>query len=316
MATTPLIFAIRRFRQDDGPGIRTTVFLKGCPLSCAWCHNPEAQNPAAEISFSNEECINCGECRDVCPRGAIRQPFPDRIERWLCTACGRCASHCPSMALRLVGEPMTEDALLTSLLRDRPFFMTSGGGVTFSGGEPTLHAEFLNSILPRLRQQGINTAIQTCGHFDADRFRRLLLPHLDLIHFDLKLADRKLHRHYTGIDNELILSNFRWLAAEARGRLLPRIPLIQGVTANRENLAAIAALLREVGLTRHQLLPYHPGGLAKHQILGRRAAAWLPTTMLTREEEHRWQEVMRRFVAGNGAETDGDGTYIPSPSQG
>lgn len=297
MATLPLIFDIRHFSQDDGPGIRTTVFFKGCPLSCAWCHNPESQNQAPEISFLNEHCINCGECRKVCPRGAIRHDTLERIERLFCNSCGLCAEQCPSTALRIVGKAMSEEDLLSTLLRDRLFFMTSGGGVTFSGGEPTMHADFLAEILPRLWQHSISITLQTCGHFDADSFRRLLLPHLDLIHFDLKLADSEQHRRYTGLDNDLILNNFRWLATEAKGRLLPRLPLIQSITANKENLAAIATLVREAGLAHCQLLPYHPGGLAKHQCLGHQAAAWLPTTMLTVEEERHWHEVMRRCLA-------------------
>lgn len=199
---TPLIFDIRRFALDDGPGIRTTVFFKGCPLACAWCHNPESQNPAAEIAFRGEICIECGECREICPQGAIHQPGTTRIERQRCDACGRCAEHCPTTALRLVGEPIGVEALLEALIRDRLFYETSGGGVTFSGGEPTIHADFLADILPRLRRHGIHITLQTCGHFDSDCFRRLLLPHLDLIHYDLKLADPALHRRHTGRSEE------------------------------------------------------------------------------------------------------------------
>jgi pyruvate formate lyase activating enzyme len=293
----PLVFDIRRFALDDGPGIRTTVFLKGCPLACLWCHNPESIRPEAEIVFHRQLCLGCGECATACPRGALCPEGPDRIDRRLCAACGACAEACPATALRVVGSHFPPSELLRLLLRDRSFFETSGGGVTFSGGEPALHPDYLSQVLTGLKHQGISTAIQTCGLFDYAAFRERILPLVDLIFFDLKLADPGRHRRYTGRDNAVILSNFRRLAAEARHRLRPRVPLVPGITATPENLAQIAAQLKELGFSACELLSCHSGGIAKRRALGESASPLLPGGMLIAAQELQLRQFMQRRLA-------------------
>lgn len=262
---TAVIFDIRRFALDDGPGIRTTVFFKGCPLACVWCHNPESIQPAAEIGFQSRSCVGCGTCAVVCPENCIAL---GRVDRAACTVCRRCVEACPADALRAIGEVYSADVLVELLIRDRMFYQTSSGGVTFSGGEPTLHMQFLSGILEVLKQCGVHTAIQTCGLFDLAAFKRLLLPHLDLIHFDIKLIDQREHKKYTGAGNAVILSNFRALTAIAKDRILPRIPLIPGITMRRDNLAGIAALLKDLGYAVCEVLPYNPDSARKRRTLG------------------------------------------------
>lgn len=286
---TPLVFDIRRFSLDDGPGIRTTVFLKGCSLACIWCHNPESMSADAEIIHNPSVCIQCGECFAVCPEGAVLIPPPSGIDRTLCTGCGKCVEVCPSTALRITGGYYPPDSLVMELLKDKGYFETSGGGVTFSGGEPCLYSEYLNEVMRLLKAHGIPVAIQTAGLFDLAEFREKILPHLDLIYFDLKLFDSWRHREYTGTGNGKIWDNFIALAGEKAVELIPRVPLVPGITADRNNLSGLAGLIRDAGCRQYELLPYHPGGIAKWRALGKPVPHCLPQGMMSPEEEHGWK---------------------------
>ncbi|MDX8405948.1 MAG: radical SAM protein [Mariprofundus sp.] len=212
MRNTALVFDIKRDASEDGPGIRTTVFLKGCPLSCVWCHNPEGRAITPEQDSSG----------------------------------------------RLIGTPMTVDELLYCLLQDKLFFLSSGGGVTLSGGEPTMQMDFSARLLQRLKGEGIHTAIETCGFFHYQSFKEKLLPWLDLIYFDLKLIDDDASRLYCGRSNRRILRNFARLLADSDIPVIPRIPLIPGITSTEKNLRGIAALLKQHGITECALMPYNP----------------------------------------------------------
>ncbi|MFZ5572686.1 MAG: glycyl-radical enzyme activating protein [Thermodesulfobacteriota bacterium] len=257
----PLVFEIKGNSLDDGPGIRSVVFFKGCPLSCVWCHNPEGMRPDAEISYDRRECVGCGTCLAACPEGALSRANPAFIDRRRCTLCFHCAEACPSGALKRVGRQMTAAAIAEEVLRDKPFYDTSGGGVTLSGGEPTLGMEFVSELLRHLKSHGVHCLIETCGFFDGERFMALLYPHLDAMYFDLKIHDTVAHRRSCGVPNGAILENFRRLAARTRkdGKvLLPRIPLIPGITATDRNLRAWASFLQAAGIQTARLLPYNP----------------------------------------------------------
>lgn len=295
----PLIFNIRRFALDDGPGIRTTVFMKGCPLSCIWCHNPESVSPAAEVAFHEDRCIGCGTCREVCPEGAVSAASgSERINRERCTACGVCTEECPSTALSVIGRECEVDELVERLLEERIFYETSGGGVTFSGGEPTLFMDYTAEVMHRLKSEGIHVAIQTSGMFNLREFTDKLLPHTDLIFFDLKLIDSDRHREFTGRDNGLILENFRHLVMNASIPVVPRIPLVPGITATKQNLADTAAFLREAGCRSAVLLPYNPGGILKAKAVGRSPHPSLPDRMPPVGEEEELKAFFRDRLSG------------------
>jgi pyruvate formate lyase activating enzyme len=237
-------FNLQQFSTEDGPGIRTTVFLKGCQLNCAWCHNPEGMRPETELVWHDVRCIAASLCLEACPEKALQlSPRGMQIDRQRCTACGDCAAACPSAALELIGQRWTSDALLAELLKDRVFYETSGGGVTFSGGEPMLQAPFLSSLLPHCKEAGLHVALDTCGAAAWSAYREVL-QWVDLVLFDLKLIDEQRHRRSTGASNRLILDNARQIAALG----LPiwiRTPVIPDFTDDRENIQAIGRFIRQ-----------------------------------------------------------------------
>ncbi len=266
-----LILEVKGNSLDDGPGIRTVVFFKGCPLDCAWCHNPEAKRVGEELSYDGRECIGCDTCVKVCEAGALDRHNPGYVDRTKCTLCFRCVNSCPAEALARVGRRMSVPDVVELVLRDLPFFKTSGGGVTLSGGEPLLHMDYAAELLRELKVSDIQTLVETCGLFPLARFDRLIYPSTDLVYFDLKLMDDEEHKRFCGASNGRILDNFRELFARSQAggvRVLPRVPLIPGITATDHNLAAIAAFLRDNGAGRVALLAYNPLWIEKSVNIG------------------------------------------------
>ncbi|MFO8112452.1 MAG: glycyl-radical enzyme activating protein [Desulfosalsimonadaceae bacterium] len=269
--TDPLILEIKGNALDDGPGIRSVIFFKGCPLSCTWCHNPEGKRVDAEIGFDAAVCVGCDTCMDICPENALSRENPFFIDRSACTLCFACADACPSGALSRIGEAMSVDEIVGRVLRDKPFYDTSGGGVTLSGGEPSMFMDFTGALLHALKERGIHTLLETCGLFDLDRFNRLLYPGLDLIYFDIKLFAPRAHARYCGVSNTTILANFKALNARAREGgipVIPRTPLIPGITDTPDNIRAIADFLKKCGVREARLLPYHPLWQEKNRKIG------------------------------------------------
>jgi pyruvate formate lyase activating enzyme len=266
---TGRVFNIQRFSLHDGPGIRTTVFLKGCTLACPWCHNPESIAAGPELAFFPDRCIACRRCFAACPTGALALVDKTRrYDRSLCRACGRCAKECYAEAIVLEGRDVAVEEVVAEVLRDRPFYENSGGGVTLSGGEPLVQAEFAAAILAACRASGVHTCLDTAAHVPWSAFETVL-PHTDLVLLDLKLMDSERHRAATGAGNELILSNAHRLAA-ARCPIIVRVPIVAGWTDDETNLAAIADFLGNFAALDHvDLLPYHRFGEAKYQRLGR-----------------------------------------------
>lgn len=261
MQKRPLILDIKGNSLDDGPGIRSVIFFKGCPLSCAWCHNPESKSANVEISFDPKECIGCDTCLSACKRAALSRGNPSYIDRQKCDLCFACIDVCPSGALSRVGREMSVEEIVSKVIVDKPFFDTSGGGVTLSGGEPTLFVRFVSELLASLKANGISTLIETCGQFDFGRFMDELYPNLDAVYYDIKLFDSDAHERYCGVSNARILDNFAGLCAEARtgGKtLLPRIPLIPDITDTEENISGIAGFLRSLGVKKAALMAYNP----------------------------------------------------------
>lgn len=279
----PLVFDIKRHALDDGPGIRTTIFFKGCPLRCVWCHNPESLDTGPEIGFYPADCIQCGQCVQACPNGAARLDLPERIDRTKCERCGTCAGVCPGRGLRQIGRSYEIDELLEIALRDRAYYQTSGGGVTLSGGEPTLHTGYAAQLLRGLKAEGVYTAIETCGFFEWSQFRSEMLDWLDLVLFDIKLADPDVHLEFTGKRNDLILRNLTALVKYRPECVIPRVPLIPGITACASNLQKISEILRQTGVRRCWLLPYNPLGFSKQETIGKPVVN-MPERQLTGEE--------------------------------
>lgn len=272
----PLILEIKGNSLDDGPGIRSVVFTKGCPLSCLWCHNPESKSAAPEIAFDPDECLACDTCLGLCPEGALSRDNAYFIDRAKCNLCFACVDACPSGALDRVGRSMGVDEMVAQVVRDKPFFDTSGGGVTLSGGEPTLFMDFTAGLLARLKDAGIHTLVETCGMFGLDGFRAKLYPLVDLIYFDLKIISPEEHKRYCGVDNRTILANFKALYQQYQAggvEIVPRVPLIPGITDTEDNLYAIARFLRDCGASYVALMAYHPTWLAKNTKIGAAASA-------------------------------------------
>jgi pyruvate formate lyase activating enzyme len=266
---TGRIFNIQRFSIHDGPGIRTTVFLKGCTLRCAWCHNPESIAIVPELAFFPNKCIRCGHCFQVCPTGALRlEGDQRRHDKALCQVCGKCADACYAEAIVMEGRDATAEEVVAEVLKDKPFYDNSGGGVTLSGGEPLLQAEFAAEVLARCKAAGVHTALDTAASVPWAAFESTL-PHTDLVLLDLKLMDPARHRAATGAANDLILANARRLA-EGATPLIVRVPIIPGHTDDMANLAAIADFVRGFArLDYIELLPYHRFAEAKYRRLER-----------------------------------------------
>jgi len=256
-----IIFDIQRFSLHDGPGIRTTVFFKGCPLHCAWCQNPESWKDKPEIAFYEHLCRRCFHCLPVCEEKAIVQSVDRRVDYAKCTSCGRCADTCVEEALRVVGREWTVDGLVEELVKDVDYFADSGGGVTLSGGEPMRQSGFLEIFLPELKNRLIHVNIETCGLF-AWRQMEKILPLLDLVFFDLKIMAGDAHAEFTGLGNELILENFTKLSRTMEN-LQARMPVIPGVNDSRENIVATAGFLKMNHRDSIHCLPYHTMGEAK-----------------------------------------------------
>ncbi len=279
----PLIFDIKRHALEDGPGIRTTIFFKGCPLRCVWCHNPESLEPGLEIGFYPADCIRCGDCVQACPTGAAQLDLPGRIDRAICDRCGQCAEACPGRGLRQIGRFYEIDELVDIVLRDKVYYESSGGGVTLSGGEPASYADYGSQLLQRLKSHGIHTAIETSGFFEWSQFSTKMLGWLDLILFDVKLADPDLHLKHTGKGNEIILENLARLVQERPNDVVPRVPLIPGITTLPSNLQEISVILRRIGIRRCWPLPYNPLGCSKRGTIGKPKVN-MPDRMLTEGE--------------------------------
>ena len=295
MDNLPLIVDIKRHSLEDGPGIRSVVFFKGCPLRCIFCQNTEAQDPEVEIAFSTRECIHCGSCADACPQGAIELELPGRIHREMCIRCGRCANVCPGKGLRLVGAYYPIEVLTELLLRDLPFYRHSGGGVTLSGGEPTLYPDYLQPLLKRLKARGVTLVLETSGYFDYQPFEQKILPYIDLIYYDIKIADPELHRRYIGKTNHRILDNLYRLLMEKGIEVHPRVPLIPGITATRANLSAIVDLLCEAGAENVSLLHYNPMGIEMAVNLGLPKPP-LPEEFMRHDEEREVYDMFKTLI--------------------
>ena len=266
-----ILFDIQHYAVHDGPGIRTLVFLKGCPLRCPWCSNPESHHRGPELRHVRARCQGCGRCAVACPLSAI-VPGPDGrpvIDRRACALCDRrdCLGACPEGALQNVGFEAGAEEVVARVAADADFYRNSGGGVTFSGGEPFFQADFLMEALGRCRDLGIPTAVSTAGLADP-KILAAAEPLIDLFLFDVKMIDPVRHRRHTGAENETILENLRTLAGRGAHKIRVRVPIVPGFTDDEDNLNAIADLLVDCGLRSLILQPYHGLGVSKYADLG------------------------------------------------
>lgn len=258
-----IIFDIQHCSASDGPGIRTTVFFKGCNLKCAWCHNPESQEFKPQMMFYKDKCKACGKCTEVCPT-------PKN-----CTLCGKCSFYCPFDARKVCGKEYTVDEVFAEIIKDKAFYKNSDGGVTFSGGECMLQIEFVLDILKKCKENGIHTAVDTAGHIPFESFEKIL-PYTDLFLYDIKCFDSETHKKYVGVGNKLILENLKKLF-EVGAKIWIRIPVISDINDSIEEMQAIKEFLDKNGKPEKiELLPYHAMGENKYAAIGKEAQRFTP----------------------------------------
>ncbi len=268
-----LVGSIQKFSTEDGPGIRTTVFFKGCPLRCRWCHNPEMIDPEQQLIFSRKLCIGCGHCLKVCPRGAVYAgPSGEiAIDRGKCDVCLLCTEGCYAGALRPVARRMSVSEIMEEVLADREFYDSTGGGVTLSGGEVLQRGEFIGELIDEAAANGIGVCLDTCGHWDDELLLSLAKrPNVTDILYDIKAADDEVHRAYTGVGNRKILGNLDTLVSdpETREKITIRMPLVSNVNDTDELIRKAGKIITERGIRRLDLLPYHDLGIAKMRNIG------------------------------------------------
>ena len=294
MAEKGLVFDIKRFAVHDGHGIRSTVFLKGCPLSCLWCCNPESQRREPDVMYDAKKCIGCGKCMKTCQQGAIGPQNPNWVDRNKCIGCGECVNVCPTGALTLKGEVMTVSEVIQVLRRDAHYFRKSGGGVTLSGGEPLSQWKYARELLKACKAQGWDTAIETTG-YGSDEAIEAVVPYLDLVLLDCKSTDPVVHKRVTGVSNELIQKNSRKIVGMAN-KVIIRVPTIPTVNASEEEFHRIAEYAKSLGVDTVHVLPYHTLGQSKYEMLGKAYAMGYEIKSLPREEA----EVYRKIIESHG----------------
>ncbi len=272
--TSGLVFNIQRYAIHDGSGVRTLVFMKGCPLKCQWCSNPEGQKSHPETGFMESRCVGADICKarcvEACSEHAITLSREGRpvIDRKLCAHCGKCGEGCYYGALELVGQEMTVEEVLSEVEKDRPFYRRSGGGVTIGGGEPLMQAEFVAQLLEACQQRHLHTAIETTG-FGPRRQLKEVLEHVDLLYLDIKHMDSSRHKELTGVSNEAVLRNVRGLlSADRHYEVIMRVTTIPGLNDSEENISASARFAAELGCEGMELVPYHKLGISKYGQYG------------------------------------------------
>lgn len=297
MSIKGIVFDIQRYSIHDGPGIRTNIFLKGCPLRCQWCHNPEGLSSKKEISYLEKKCVNCGACVAACPMDChnITLEGIHVFNRAACIACGECTQACMFLALEQIGREMTAQEVIDEALADQEFFSSSSGGITLSGGEPLYQPEFAAEILRIAKEKNVTTCLETSG-FASESTIKKIIPFVDLFLFDIKETSSQRHIEFTGVPNEPILNNLRFIS-QSGGKIVLRCPIIPQVNDRIEHAVAIADLANELkGVIRIELEPYHPLGLKKRERFGI-AAEYTRDTFLKKDELEPFRTKMQNITA-------------------
>lgn len=265
--TEGTVFDIQRFSIHDGPGVRTIVFLKGCPLSCLWCSNPESQKLKPVLMYQSMNCIHCGRCISACKIGAISFNNKNFIDRDICTACGECVNVCPTSALTLKGKKMTVEQVIKELKKDAIVYRRSGGGITLSGGEPLVQSEFARELLKACKAQGWHTAIETTAYANTETIEEVF-PYIDLALMDIKSTNSEMHKKYTGVSNEKILENAKLVSKITK--MVVRVPLVPDFNSSEKDILELCNYVKTLNdINTVHLLPYHTYGENKYDLLGR-----------------------------------------------